>query len=186
MEFNGPNYTKLLQRQREAVKQLIGLATGITPVEIIYNPLGKPSLVGYEGFISISHSHDLVGICVSQTKTALDIERIDERLINIGPRFLNAMELAAINSASGTLSGLTATVLTTLYWCAKETLYKYADGDGYSFQQDLLVNEVVFDNRSSTLRGQLNCRLKMKRTEETCILQFEQMEEYLVVYYLNP
>jgi 4'-phosphopantetheinyl transferase len=98
---------------------------------IIKDDILKPYLVGHKHHISISHSHDYASAVICpEHRTALDIELISHKLLDIAPKFLNTEEADF---------SLHNPLRTTLLWCAKETLYKIYHGRGLIFKENLFV-----------------------------------------------
>lgn len=99
--------------------------------EVVYHPSGKPYLKNGEAEISISHSKDLVAVILHKDKTVgIDIEYITPRLERLKQRYLSAQEIADANT----------TTLLTLYWSAKETLFKLDEAQGLEFNTDLKLS----------------------------------------------
>lgn len=97
---------------------------------LAYYPNGKPYVVNNNYQISISHSRDLVSIIVHPTqRVGIDIEYISPRVEKLKQRFLSKDELKSAN----TLSRL------TLYWSAKECLFKIDQHQGLDFKEDLSI-----------------------------------------------
>ena len=94
-----------------------------------YAESGKPYVgVGSGMFVSISHSHGLCAVAVSDSEIGIDIEYIDpnrpyERLKRLAKRFFATDEL---EYAAADLTERFFEV-----WCAKESYVKYT-GDGLS------------------------------------------------------
>ncbi len=102
----------------------------IPEAEITYLKNGKPYLKNQTAQISISHSKDLVAIITHPTqKVAIDIEYISPRVEKLKHRFLSDNELLTANT----------TELLTLYWSAKETLFKRDEKQGIDFNKDLEI-----------------------------------------------
>jgi len=102
--------------------------------QIDYHSNGKPYLIGHEAYISISHSQDLVALIIHpQQKVAIDIEYIHPRIAKVKERFLSPKELASASKLE----------LLTLFWSAKESLFKWDDQQGLDFAQDL---HLYFEN----------------------------------------
>jgi 4'-phosphopantetheinyl transferase len=122
---------------------------------IFYNIQGAPYIES-EGFISISHSKNIVSISFSKTfEVGIDIEEISDKIIRIAPKFVSRLEQNNIDLKS-------PTDLTKL-WTGKEALYKLAKTEGLHFKDqlnliqkssDLWDGTIIKDNE--TIRTELN------------------------------
>jgi len=98
---------------------------------VIKDDILKPYLVGIKHNISISHSHDYATAVIDpENKTAIDIELISEKLVQMSFRFLSKIELDFCKNDKEK---------TTIMWCAKETLYKIYHGRGLHFVDNLFI-----------------------------------------------
>lgn len=134
-------------------------------VAISYNEFGKPFLInGVE--ISISHDGDYAVIALNtSTKCGIDIEKISSKVDRIKHKFLNANELMIAK----TLEEL------TLFWCAKEALYKLYGEKELIFNEQLFVSYLIKPN---TMQG----RIKAGSKDEQHDLMTEKIEDYFLVY----
>lgn len=132
---------------------------------ITYDKFGKPMLSnGVE--ISISHAGDYAVIALNSTKKCgIDIEQISSKVERIKEKFLSLDELEKVTS----LEEL------TLFWCAKEALYKLYG------KKELIFNEQLFvdvKNKPNNLLG----RIKIGENEDVHELVAEKIDDYLLVY----
>lgn len=101
-----------------------------------YAESGKPYVgVGSGMYVSISHSHGLCAVAVSDSEIGVDIEYIDpsrstERLKRLAARFFSADELAYIKAEADAGDAVLPERFFEV-WCAKESYVKYT-GDGLS------------------------------------------------------
>lgn len=132
---------------------------------ISYNIYGKPLLTnGVE--ISISHAGEYAVIALNTTKKCgVDIEKITSKVERIKHKFLSIAELEKITS----LEEL------TLFWCAKEALYKLYGEKELIFNEQLFVE---FNTKPNNLLG----RIKIGENEDVHELVAEKIEDYLLVY----
>jgi 4'-phosphopantetheinyl transferase len=99
--------------------------------QIMYTEIGAPFLPE-EGFISVSHTIDLVGIACSHTfKVGMDLECVREKAARLASRFVNESEKRFFDTGSP--------FDMSLLWSLKETLYKLAGRKGILFAEELLV-----------------------------------------------
>jgi len=96
---------------------------------IHYNAVGAPYIED-EGFISISHAKNLVGIAINSFyQIGLDLELIQDKAFRVQSKFLNESEISIFDTSDHhTL---------TACWSAKETLYKLAGRKRIDFKKDL-------------------------------------------------
>jgi phosphopantetheinyl transferase len=144
-----------IQRKREFVASRILRHEVVGFEHIHYDSVGAPYIKG-EGYISISHTTNLVGIAVSEKfKLGLDIEVIRPKILNIKHKFLSVEELTFIDSES--VEELTKV------WTAKEALYKVSGRNGINFRTELFLtkkSEQLWEGKilenDSYLKTQLN------------------------------
>ena len=105
---------------RAVVRQTLG-----REVQIAYNELGAPVLVGRAEQISVSHAKDLLVVALSMRRVGVDIERLDRRYQRILSKYLTAEEQQL--SADPRFPAAA--------WCAKEAIYKWAGIRGLSFEE---------------------------------------------------
>ena len=127
-----------MQRKREFVASRILRHEVIGFEHIHYDAVGAPYIKG-EGYISISHTTNFVGIAISEKfKLGLDIEVIRPKINNIKHKFLSTEELDHLDCDS--ISELTKV------WTAKESLYKMSGRKGINFRTELFLNKVTEEN----------------------------------------
>lgn len=185
---------KCTRRQKEtaAVYALLNAMTDRRDLVIGHNTDGKPTLDGY--IISVSHTIGYASIIMSKTRNvAVDVEYRNNRVFRIVDKFLTKQEtvlLSGLLQTKDAVSETTDIALQTennteshdaqtallLYWCAKETIYKY-------FSEEKLM----FDEMQTCLKefGQegtfycTNIRQDIKKT-----ITYMQNEEFVLTYTL--
>lgn len=88
-------------------------------IELHKDEFNKPSLlINHKPFfISITHSYEYAAVMISSTQTvALDLERMDARIMRVAHKFIREDEQFGTNNPI---------IYNTIIWSAKETLYKY-------------------------------------------------------------
>lgn len=135
-------------------------------VEIEYDSLGAPRVVGSELYIGVSHTTHRVALVVSTNPCAVDVERLDRDLGRISSRFLTNSErqMAVSNTALVAI------------WCSRECYYKLRHDRSLSLLTDISVAEIdlaggrvkVVDNRGGS---------------QTLIV--EVRGDYVVVYFMD-
>ena len=118
------------QRRREFLtwRAMVREALG-REVEIAYNELGAPQLVGRCEQISVSHAADRVVVAIASHRVGVDIERTNRSYSRIWDRYLMADEQ--------TLS--TDPRYPAAAWCAKEAIYKWAGIRELSFEEVRII-----------------------------------------------
>lgn len=112
---------------------------------ILKNEYGKPC--NTEKQVSITHSNNYSAIIVSdKTHVAIDLERIDERIMRVQHKFVHDNEKFFPESQS--------VMYTTLIWSAKETLYKFYSANEVVFKEELLIHPFDFEGKG-TFRGDI-------------------------------
>lgn len=104
----------------------------IGKIEIQYKNDGKPFLTDSGDYISISHSQNFIGFLKAPFNVGLDIEEINERVIKVKQRFLNANEQLLFGPSLLNL---------TIAWTLKEALFKLNERKGIDFRKELLIEE---------------------------------------------
>lgn len=134
-------------------------------VEISYNEFGLPFLSN-KVEISISHAGDYAVIALNTSeKCGIDIEKISAKVERVKHKFLNVQELEIANS----LEEL------TLFWCAKEALYKLYGEKEIIFNEQLFINLI---NEPKIIQG----RIKTSKNDELHEMVVEKIDDYFLVY----
>jgi 4'-phosphopantetheinyl transferase len=99
---------------------------------------------GPQPAVSLSHSGEWVAALLAAPGTALgiDVEIVRDKARRIATKFLNTIELAAVEQAKLTNADSPEAILElySLLWSAKETLYKLAGQRGIIFRDNLLLD----------------------------------------------
>ena len=143
-----------IQRKREFVATRILRHELFGFEHIHYDQVGAPFIEG-EGFISISHSKNIVGIGMCKDfKIGLDIEPIHDKILNIKHKFLSLDEIEKLDCDS--------TTELTKVWSGKESMYKISGTKGINFRTELsLIKrneenwEGIFKNEEYQIRTEL-------------------------------
>ena len=121
----------IMRRKKDLVIARYLLQQIMSDAEVAYFPNGKPYLKNKKAEISISHSKDIVAIIVHPSKiVGIDIEYISPRIKKVQHRFLSKEEIAWANTTSRL----------TLYWSAKETLFKLDKDQGLEFESEISLS----------------------------------------------
>lgn len=103
----------------------------------------KPSLVGSEKQISISHSDDLVVLMIADTQCGVDIENSTRDFSRVSKRFLSPEELAWMNCEEIALA-----------WSIKEAAYKMIGDLEIDFATMFHIKKIDRENGLSILSYQ--------------------------------
>ncbi|MFT4678834.1 MAG: phosphopantetheinyl transferase [Flavobacteriales bacterium] len=129
--------------------------------DISYLENGKP--VVDDGYISISHTEDLVGVVFSTSPVGLDIQRPTPKLFNIKEKFCNERELKMWGESLDQL---------TLIWSAKEAVFKLF-GENLAFAEEI---DVHFGDKDNEFYA------KVRGGEESFTLHHLMFKEKKVVW----
>ncbi|MDW8272692.1 MAG: 4'-phosphopantetheinyl transferase superfamily protein [Chitinophagales bacterium] len=101
-------------------------------LEIVKDQSGKPFDITRKWNVSLSHTNVLAAAAVSKPfYVGVDIEKLDNRAARIASRFLSENELEYLQNQSPETF--------TLFWSAKESLYKLIGQSGISFSRQLHI-----------------------------------------------
>jgi 4'-phosphopantetheinyl transferase len=130
---------------------------------------GKPHLRDGK-YISISHSHQLAVVFVSDQAVGVDIELIREKVAKIGPKFC-ATELPFLAPDL-----TTETERLTVIWGAKEAVFKIVNREGISFKDHVFV--APFDLNSA----ETTATLAFDSQQWQFKIQYQFIANYALVY----
>lgn len=151
---------------RALLGELIGKDTGI-----VYNKNNKPFLKDGSRFISISHSHKLTAILLSETeKVGIDLEYMSTNITAIAFKFLNRKEKVAREAEERKYH-------LYIHWCAKEALYKICDKEGISMRKNLTI-EPFKVQESGIITG----HVKTDKINESFDLHYSKYDNYAIVW----
>jgi len=161
--------SELHQRGFLSVRHLLKEA-GYTDFDLYYNTYGKPLLKDGK-HISISHSYYFSAIIISNTDVGIDIEKIRDKILRIGDRF--------VNTKIDSLSTEDMVKQLTIIWGAKEAMYKTYPYGGLSFHNHIAMDPFLFADKKSTGRVNFN---SWKKEYEINFMFFK--EGFTLVYVL--
>lgn len=85
--------------------------------QVLYNETGKPFLKNSAQKISISHSEQYAAVFLASVSCGVDVERISKRTLSVAGKYLGDSERRLIGNEMPEFYH-------TLFWSAKESLYK--------------------------------------------------------------
>lgn len=163
--------SELHQRGFLSVRHLLKEA-GYTDFDLYYNGNGKPHLTNGK-YISITHSFTFSAIAISEKEVGIDIEKNREKIKIIQHKFVN-FESGFIHKDDDYIQQL------TVIWGAKESLYKIYPYGSLTFKNDIDIDSFQIDDKKTT-----GC-IKVKDWNKNYNIHFEQLDEFTLVYALEP
>lgn len=134
---------KNIKRKREFVATRILRHENLGFEHIHYDSNGAPYIKS-EGFISISHSGNTVGLAINKSHSVgLDLEFPRENILKIKSKFLSALEMELFDC-------MNKDVVTQL-WSAKEALYKLAGRKEILFIEELVISKTNHGSIKGTI-----------------------------------
>ena len=159
--------SNLLKEQFLATRKV--LARENSNYKITYNNNGKPSLNSKYN-ISISHSHDIAALVISDnSKIGLDVQLNENKIFNIQHKFLNPSEKLNIGENP-------SLKILTMIWTSKESIYKAVGLKGISFSDNIKIEKVVEEDKTG-IGYYSNGSEKVKFD-----LKFFYIDEYTICY----
>ncbi len=142
-------------------------------IEIFYKENGKPYL-NTNKFISISHSHEWLAVLFSDAKECgIDLEKVRPKILNIKEKYLSDTELEELKNAP--------IEKYTLYWCAKEALYKACGISGLLFAEQIFIEPFIYAQQGGKIKAQIN----HVTFEKKVTLHYAILDDYILVYTEN-
>ena len=162
----------ILREQFLATRKVLALEN--SDYKITYDINGKPLLNSIYN-ISISHSHEIAAIAISDnSKIGLDIQLKESKIFNIQNKFLNKSEKSNIGDDP------TVDIL-TMIWTSKESIYKAIGQKGISFSGNIKIDKVIEKDKIG-IGYYINGTEKVKFD-----LKFFYVDEYTICFaYQNP
>lgn len=162
--------SELHQRGFLSVRHLLKEA-GYSDADLYYNENGKPHLKDGK-HISITHSFNFSAIIISDVEVGIDIEKNREKIKIIQHKFVN-FERWFISEDDDYIEQL------TVIWGAKESLYKIYPFGGLTFKNDIDIESFKMKD------GKTTGTIKVKGWDKSYNIEFEQVEDFTLVYALD-
>lgn len=129
---------------------------------------GKPFLQDHSIHVSLSHSYPYVAAVIHFDKTVgIDLEQPKEKLLKIGPRVLDTIELEDAGAD---------VVKHCIYWCAKESLIKIYGKKDLILSKNLKIQPFLREKE-----GKLIGRIIVDNYDTAIPLQYFVFENFVVV-----
>jgi len=134
----------------------------------------KPFLRNDKYYFSISHCGDFAAAIVSENKpVGIDVELVTPKIEKVKTRFLREDELALVPENKEL--PIFNHKLLTLFWSAKETIYKWHGKSRLSFKNNMSLNELIFENDEGYIIAQyikeekIDLKIQFKFFENLCL-----------------
>lgn len=159
--------SELHQRGFLSIRKLLQEAS-LTDFDLFYTQDGKPYLKNGK-YISISHSHEFSTVIISNQPVGIDLEIQKEKALKIASRFMDVSHL-------GNLSQTDKIKKATVIWGIKEAIFKIKNEKGISFPNHIFETEFNLSDQKTT------AQLRFNNLIENFAVQFEEVENYVLVY----
>lgn len=171
------NPNKRRRKEWLAARILVEQLTNEKNIRIIYDEHKKPFLQNSKKHISLSHSRDLLAVIVDESETGIDIEGIGSKVVRIKEKFMSTEEL-------GSLQEEKQEEQLTIYWCAKESLYKLYGRNELVFNKDLIIEPFHYSEKG-IIRGWV----KNSTMKKSFKLQYQKLisgnHSYMLTHIIN-
>src|SRR4051812_20883209 len=128
---------------------------------------GKPFLEKYPHHLSLSHSFPYVAVQIDYDQpVGIDLEQPKAKILKIAPRIFSAVELKDAGAD---------VIKHTVYWCAKETMFKIHGKGNLHFSNQLNIEPFLLQEEGS-LKGLISSDEKM-----TVSLDYKIEPDYVLV-----
>ena len=140
----------------------------------------KPLLSNDEFHFSISHCGDFAAAIVSENKTVgIDVELITPKIELIKNKFLNEGEIKLLVNSNYQLSIINYQLL-TLFWSAKEAIFKWYGKGKVDFKKNMTIDQLFFE----TEQGNINAHF-IKDEKTDLKLEFRFFEKLCLVWVVH-
>lgn len=163
--------TEKRETEKKAARYAVKEVLQNEALEICYHANGKPYLENGIG-LSVSHAYDKLAVlfCFTEQHVGVDIEKVRDKVLKIREKFLSARELNDLHEAS--------VEKYTLYWAAKEAVYKAHHTEGLLFAEQIAIEPfVVAENK-----GEIRARVTRSGAEKDYCLKYHLLNDYVLVY----
>jgi len=134
---------------------------------------GQPRIQGAGGHISLSHSRNIIALQYSPAMPCgVDVQHFEERILRLKDKFLNAPELAFIE----TIPDAEKVKYITTCWSVKEVVYKIHGAGFIDYHEGFRI-------RPFRLSGEaIRCDVSTAGIEETYTINYLIEKEYVIAY----
>jgi 4'-phosphopantetheinyl transferase len=163
--------TQKRETEKKAARHVVKEVLQNQALEICYQPSGRPYLENGIG-LSVSHAYDQLAVLFSFTEqqVGIDIEKVRDKVLKIREKFLSARELSDLHDAD--------TEKYTLYWAAKEAVYKAHDTEGLIFAEQIAIEPFSAEEK----KGEIRARVTREGSQRDYCLTYHLLNDYVLVY----
>ena len=137
---------------------------------IITYDLDRKPILNSEFNISISHSHEIAALVISNNlKFGMDVQFKESKILNIQNKFLNEFEKLNIGHDP-------SIDILTMIWTSKESIYKAIGLKGISFSKNIQIEKFTVKDKIG-IGYYINGAEKVKFD-----LRFFYLDEYIICY----
>ncbi|SFB71337.1 4'-phosphopantetheinyl transferase superfamily protein [Flexibacter flexilis DSM 6793] len=154
---------------RALLRQLL-VEQGVDLCSIAKDQNGKPYFPDCQCKFSLSHSAQYAAAVLSQDAIGIDLEPITPKILHLAPRFLSEKELPY---------ALTSATHATVYWCAKEAMYKLFNQTASSLRDHFWVENFELVGNTDAPNFTIG-RLQTPDFEGKAQLQFQIWDNHVV------
>lgn len=162
--------SEMHQRGFLSVRKLL-LIAGYSDFDLFYDESGKPHLLNNK-FISISHSHQMSAVIISEEQVGIDLEIQKEKVLRIASKFMDISHLIKLSNQDQIKKA-------TIIWGIKEVVFKIENQKGISFPDHIFENK--FDLKDKQTKAELQINNKIKNFN----IHFQEIEDYILVWGFN-
>lgn len=146
-------------------------------IGIRYNEYGKPFLDSGRGSISFTHTGLFAAAIFStSSEVGIDMEQVRDKIGRVAERFLSQQELSMA-------SGKDRLEILTLFWAAKETLYKINGKPDLDMQHELCIES--FDYLCAA-DGELKTRINAPGLNTGIRVAYHRLNDFIVAWAQLP
>jgi phosphopantetheinyl transferase len=150
-------------------RNLLHLLSGKTNrVPCVKDDNGKPYLIGYNQFVSLSHSHECTAAIISTYHCGIDIQKKSEKIAKIQSKFISERE----KNEHIEMDMLDMHIM----WGSKESLFKLYGKGGVDFKKHLYISP--FTKEQKKCIGEI----RIDNYHLTTQLYFYEIQEYILVH----
>ena len=151
-----------------SVRRLL-MEAGYTDFDLYYDEHGKPHLksqmfdagcqmntqhpTSSTQHISISHSHDLSVIVLSDKSIGADLEILKDKTLKLAPRYMDVSHLENLSEANQLIKA-------TVVWGIKESVFKIKNEIGISFKDHIFESEFNLKDKKCTVALRFNPKIE--------------------------
>lgn len=155
-----------------AVRKLLN-EINYTDSDLYYDSFGKPLLKNDKN-ISISHSHELACIIISDKNVGIDIELKNEKILKNISLLFN--EDFILNTKENKENAIT---LTTFCWAIKEALFKLIPENDVSFKENISIQPFQVNENSCIANVEIN------NEKNSYTIHLETINNYVLAYVIE-